>query len=545
LQDTSMAFPVGDRVSRQYFPLHSPTQLSTGAAYNLTIARSVWFDSLGRIAMQVAGNGATGHRYTYDGLERVLTDSSVNNPAPPASCTGNPAPTIDAYGNSCVEAGGWSATGGTQFAYDAVGNRTDNGGTYNTGNRITAFAGCTYGSDNDGNANTETCGTQVTTASLTAESRLASVASGATTVAFQYDPLGRLVRKDLNGSPESYFLWDGFNLLAELTSTGTGLVAEYSYYPGLDHLHAIVVGGHQYNAHTDALGNVIALTDSAQAVKRTYQYDAWGNLTGGSDNLPFNNADRARWKGALWLGPEFNQLYYLRNRWYYARLGRFLSEDPMWLAAAARAPQARFLWRGDDLHAAVTKLGTGESAEDPISRRQGSRSSAHENGLGAVVASPDNATAVKRAYGQDGWDQLSGWRDVGSLTRGRSPSCGVGARNPYIYAEDRPTNGSDPSGEQFDPEGLCEACWAAFVAAFAICTAVDMIPPCPEILAQMAEDCIAACQMTNTLGGGGGGGFGGSGFRDDEGGMGGGWGGGGCYDVYVDEEYAGTVCDMM
>src|SRR5207302_1368900 len=43
-----------------------------------------------------------------------------------------------------------------------------------------------------------------------------------------------------------------------------------------------------------------------------------------------SNADRARWKGALWLGPEVD-LYFLRARWYEPKSGRFLSEDPLGL----------------------------------------------------------------------------------------------------------------------------------------------------------------------------------------------------------------------
>jgi YD repeat-containing protein len=55
-------------------------------------------------------------------------------------------------------------------------------------------------------------------------------------------------------------------------------------------------------AHTDGLGNVVALTDLTKAVKRTYQYDAWGQLIGGSDVDNLAPKDRARFKGALWFG---------------------------------------------------------------------------------------------------------------------------------------------------------------------------------------------------------------------------------------------------
>ena len=149
---------------------------------------------------------------------------------------------------------------------------------------------------------------------------------------FRYDASGRLLRKDVNGAAQAYFLWQGDNLLAELTGAATGKVAEYSYYPGLDNPHAAITGTTPYFAHVDGIGNVIALTDSAtKTVQREYVYDAWGGLTGGSDVKPFTNADRMRFKGALWLGPQVD-VYYMRARWYEPKSGRFLSEDPIGLA---------------------------------------------------------------------------------------------------------------------------------------------------------------------------------------------------------------------
>ena len=335
LQDTSVTFPSGDRVSRQFYPLHSVTQISAKvggnpAPYNATVARSIAFDTHGRISEQTVGDGSMADQYTYDGLGRLRSDSTMQNVAPSSTCDGDPPPIVDANGNSCVTPGGWQATGGAQFTYDSAGNRRDNGGTYTTGNRISAFGGCSYVTDNDGNVTSRTCGTQTVTFAWTAESRLASYTVGGQTIALQYDAAGWLVRKDLNAAPQSYFVWDGDNLLAELTSTGTGLVAEYSYF-GPDQLHALFVGGTEYNAHADGLGNVVALTDGAQTVKRTYGYTAWGQLAGGGDLRPFTNADRARFKGALWLGPEVD-LYYMRARWYEPQSGRFLSEDPIGLA---------------------------------------------------------------------------------------------------------------------------------------------------------------------------------------------------------------------
>jgi RHS repeat-associated protein len=229
--------------------------------------------------------------------------------------------------------GYWFTGSGTLYDYDAVGNRVDQGGDYGSGNRIRQFAGCTYVTDSlgDGNVLSRTCGSEVVRFWWTAESRLAAVKAGPDSLDFHYDASGRLVRKDLNGAAQAYFLWQGDNLLAELNSTATGKVAEYSYYPGLDNLHAVITGTTPYYAHTDGMGNVIALTDSAtQSVQRSYSYDAWGQLVGGTDTLPFTNTDRARFKGALWLGPEVD-IAYMRARWYESKSGRFLSEDPIGL----------------------------------------------------------------------------------------------------------------------------------------------------------------------------------------------------------------------
>jgi RHS repeat-associated protein len=118
---------------------------------------------------------------------------------------------------------------------------------------------------------------------------------------------------------------------AALSGNGTAIEAEYSYYPGLDKPHAVVKNGTAYYAHTDGLGNVVALTDQNKTVQRTYQYDAWGRLLGGSDNGGLAGRDRARFKGALWMGDAALEVYYMRNRWYEPKSGRFLSEDPIGL----------------------------------------------------------------------------------------------------------------------------------------------------------------------------------------------------------------------
>ncbi|HXL06772.1 MAG TPA: RHS repeat-associated core domain-containing protein [Gemmatimonadales bacterium] len=328
---TGTTYRGGDAVSWGYSGRNQLASISSTAPYGPTVTKMLNYDGEGRRLLQIDSTGAGGQAFTYDSLGRLTSDSTVvapDPPPPPGDCQGSPPPIIGDNGSNCIASEAWSATSGAAFTYDTAGNRTDQGGTYGTGNRITTFAGCTYTSDLDGNVTSRACPGQTVTFKWTADANLDTVVVGGQTIAYYYDAGGRLVRKDVNGVAQGHFVWDGSNMLAELNGSATGEVAEYSYYGGMDDPHAIVVGGTEYNMHTDAIGNVVALTDSIQSLRRTYQYDAWGNLTGGIDGLPFNGLDRVRWKGALWVGSEAS-LYYMRHRWYEPQTGRFLNEDPL------------------------------------------------------------------------------------------------------------------------------------------------------------------------------------------------------------------------
>jgi YD repeat-containing protein len=166
------------------------------------------------------------------------------------------------------------------YSYDLMGNRTGTAasdtaaplwsvtGTYATGNRIQSFAGCNYTLDSlTGEVTRRACGADTTRFGWDADGRLSYVrVVGGDSVAFSYDPLGRLVRRDTNGYVESNFLWEGENLFAELSAAGARVV-QFSYY-GLDRLHAFTDGTNYAYAHTDALGNVRALTDPNGLVTR-------------------------------------------------------------------------------------------------------------------------------------------------------------------------------------------------------------------------------------------------------------------------------------
>lgn len=95
-------------------------------------------------------NQGLAHLYNYDGPGRLVTDTLAGKNHSTSSCTGqDPLSGMECHYDSDFWSAWWFMDRDT-FAYDEVGNRIDNGGGYTTGNRITAFAGCSYGTDADG-----------------------------------------------------------------------------------------------------------------------------------------------------------------------------------------------------------------------------------------------------------------------------------------------------------------------------------------------------------------------------------------------------------
>ena len=67
---------------------------------------------------------------------------------------------------------------------------------YDNNNRITASPGLTYTFDDDGNTTSRSDGAMLT---YTHENRLESFAKGAISASYIYDPMGRRIRKTVNG----------------------------------------------------------------------------------------------------------------------------------------------------------------------------------------------------------------------------------------------------------------------------------------------------------------------------------------------------------
>ena len=227
--------------------------------------------------------------YVYDAADNVTLAGATS-----LSYNAAQQPCWSLSGGAAVACNGTPTSSYTQYGYDARGDRTSVGPyggtqttlTYDAANRMTS----------DGPANTYSYGANGLRMSKTVSS---------TTTAFAWDLSGGLPSVLREGT-STYDIYDAHGLPLEQISGG--VVAWY---------------------HHDQLGSTRAVTSSTGSVLGQYAYDAYGNLTSGTQGAyPFLYAGQYR-------DSEFG-LYYLRARYYDPITAQFLSPDPM--VATTRSP---------------------------------------------------------------------------------------------------------------------------------------------------------------------------------------------------------------
>jgi len=239
------------------------------------------------------------HDYAYDALYQITqaTHPSVQNPL-------------------------------EQFSYDAAGNRlSDNVKSayqYNELNQLTEDDSCTYDYDADGNMISKVSKTtdDSTVYTYDIENKLVQVRKPGMLAKYSYDALGRRMCKEVNGE-KTQFRYDGQNLILEMNANDS-ITANYTFGPGIDNPLMIHRQDANYYCIKDGLPNTTALSDSVAAIAKKYQYTVFGQIIieAGTDIAsPFAYTCR-----------EYDietGNYYYRERYYDARIGRFLSEDPI------------------------------------------------------------------------------------------------------------------------------------------------------------------------------------------------------------------------
>ncbi|MCO6411411.1 MAG: hypothetical protein J5I92_01580, partial [Thiogranum sp.] len=188
--------------------------------------------------------------------------------------------------------------------------------------RITASPGLTYTFDDDGNTIGRSDGA---TLSYTHENRLASFTQGSTTASYAYDPLGRRIKKTVNGVT-TWYLWDGAELLAEYDGSGNR-TKRYVYLPESYAPVQIEDANGTYNVHSDHLDTPKLLSDSTQQIVWRGRREAFGKtMVDPSSTVELN----IRFPGQYY--DQETGLHYNYFRYYDPAVGRYVTADPIGLS---------------------------------------------------------------------------------------------------------------------------------------------------------------------------------------------------------------------
>jgi RHS repeat-associated protein len=164
------------------------------------------------------------------------------------------------------------------------------------------------------------------------QSRLTAATAGTHTASFLYDANNRQVSRTVDGVT-TYFVWDGWSLLAEYHLRG-GIpvqVARYVHGPRFDEilLQQKTTQPSPSYLHEDALGSTYLLTDGTGSAVERYSYTAFGEVTAydNAGGTVANPSTRFLYTGREWISEV--GLNDHRNRFYLPSLGRWLSADPI------------------------------------------------------------------------------------------------------------------------------------------------------------------------------------------------------------------------
>ncbi len=125
------------------------------------------------------------------------------------------------------------------------------------------------------------------------------------------------------------YRYDGQDVLQQ---TSGGTVLTYVHGPAVDEtLASEDAGGVRKYFHVDGLGSVAKTTSQGGVITDGFQYNAFGVLESSSSPAPYGFTGR-EWEYDL-SSSGVVALGYYRARYYDPKLGRFLTEDPLPLAA--------------------------------------------------------------------------------------------------------------------------------------------------------------------------------------------------------------------
>lgn len=214
------------------------------------------------------------------------------------------------------------------YSYDSVGNRTASHLSANYGyqpgrfNQLVSTATATMSYDSNGNLVRKSEGSNLWRYTWDHENRLVHAATRKQNVRYKYDALGRRAERNIGNSKErTRYTYDGSDVV--LDDDNSSGITKYQNGLGIDDKLKLTNSGNASYFLPDHLGSTLSLVNSSGSVTSSANYDSFGNPAG-------DLTSRYRFTGRE--NDSFTGLYHYRARTYDAKIGRFISEDPIGFA---------------------------------------------------------------------------------------------------------------------------------------------------------------------------------------------------------------------
>lgn len=330
---TGIAYPDGKRIAMRYDAagnLMSQTYtdgLEVSYTYDVlnrvsgvTFAGnslSLGYDAAGNLVSETRSNGVNS-AYEYDANQQLTRVSHKKGGAVVADISY----TRNAAGLITAEDGKWPLSPSHTFQ-DASATHDDANGllTWNTDN---------YAHDADGNLIKISVG-RTFGGVYDPENRLTEVTwSNGKNTRYTYDGLGNRVRTETESGASNLYHDTVGHLLDRVTSNS--VLTHYIYAGGRLVASGSAAKGYVFY-HFDKTGNTLAQTDTIGQIVGAYAYDAFGKVVAqsGSADTMFT------YVGAYGVVGLYDNLYYMRHRFYDSVTGRFIQRDPIGFAGGVNS----------------------------------------------------------------------------------------------------------------------------------------------------------------------------------------------------------------
>jgi len=367
---------------------YTPDNLLATSIYGNGDITNYTYNNAGRLtSINNANIQLSSLNYTYDAIGNILSKIDVVRPEHSESYIYDAIHRLTEY--RCGVANNLGIIPNPlkheHYNFDALGNRTmvntnsiSTTLTQNNMNAYTSVGGQTM--QYDGNGNLINDGHH--TYQYNYRNRMVSVDNGSTAT-YQYDALGRRIRKTSANVSIQYY-YRGIQCLEDhFVNTDTTSVSTYIYGIAIDNILSMQHNNQDYYYHKNHIGSIMSITNNNATIVENYDYSPYGTPTIYSA-IGTEIVASSIGNTIMFTGREYDYetgLYYYRARTMHPTIGRFIQHDPLGYvdeynlySYVGNSPIVMVDPLGNDYFSRIIGGGAGDEASDYYANQIASRS---------------------------------------------------------------------------------------------------------------------------------------------------------------------------